>query len=281
MNVSETAGSPIRLVLIGAGGRMGTQIVRQLPQTSAVRLTGAVVSERSDALGRDAGVHAGISASGVLLSTALPPLLAQADVAVDFSTGTAAAANLAACVAAGVPLLIGTTGLPGSLEAPLAAAARRIALLVAPNTSVGVNVLLELVRRAAQALPRSYDIEVVEAHHRHKRDAPSGTALALGSAAAEGRGHTLAEQACFTRPQHGAERPDGQIGFAVVRGGDVVGEHQVLFLGDGERLSLGHSATDRAVFARGALVGARWLAGRSAGRYRMADILFEKSDSYV
>ncbi|MGH8142443.1 MAG: 4-hydroxy-tetrahydrodipicolinate reductase [Steroidobacteraceae bacterium] len=280
MNGSAVAAAPIRLVLIGASGRMGTQILRRLPQTTGVRLAGAMVSERSAALGCDAGVQAGIGAAGVLLSAQLPPLLAKADVALDFSTATAAAANLAACVAAGVPLLIGTTGLPASLDAPLAAAARRIALLVAPNTSLGVNVLLELVRRAAQALPSSFDVEVLETHHRHKRDAPSGTALALGGAAAEGRGRALAEYACFTRPPPGAQRPDGQIGFTVVRGGDVVGEHQVLFLGDGERLSLGHSATDRAVFAHGALVAAQWLARRGPGHYRMADVLSDKSVGY-
>ncbi|HEX4023724.1 MAG TPA: 4-hydroxy-tetrahydrodipicolinate reductase [Steroidobacteraceae bacterium] len=268
-----------RLVLIGASGRMGLQILQQLPEIPTLRLTGAVASERSGALGRDAGMLAGIGDSGVAICAALPPLLAQADVAVDFSTGTAAAANLAACAAAGVPLLIGTTGLPADLQAPLAAAARHIALLVAPNTSLGVNLLLELVRRAAQALPLSYDIEVLEAHHRHKRDAPSGTALALAGAAAEGRGQDLPERAGVAPTDRSGQRPQGQIGFAAVRGGDVVGEHQVLFLGDGERVSLGHAATDRGVFARGALLAARWLARQPPGRYRMADVLFSKSDT--
>jgi len=271
---AAAAAPATRLVLIGAGGRMGAQILRQLSQTPMLRLTGAVASQRSGALGCDAGVQAGIHETGVPLSATLPPLLGEADVAVDFSTAAAAAANLAACAAAGVPLLIGTTGLPQDLQAPLAAAARRIALLVAPNTSLGVNVLVELVRRVAQALPHSFDIEVLETHHRHKRDAPSGTALALAGAAAQGRGQSLAEQACFSRPQHGGERADGQIGFAVVRGGDVVGEHQVLFLGDGERVSLGHAVTDRAVFARGALLAARWLARQPPGQYRMVDVLF-------
>jgi len=206
-------------------------------------------------------------------SDALPPLLPEADVAVDFSTAAAAPANLAACAAAGVPLLIGTTGLSPDLQAPLAAAARRIALLVAPNTSLGVTVLMEAVRRIAQALPLSFDIEVIETHHRHKRDAPSGTALALAGAAAEGRGQSLAAHACFSRSQRGAQRADGQIGFAVIRGGDGVGEHRVLFLGDGERVSLSHEVTDRAVFARGALLAARWLARQPPGRYRMSDVL--------
>jgi 4-hydroxy-tetrahydrodipicolinate reductase len=271
--------NPIRLVLVGASGRMGVQILRLLPATPTIRLCGAVVSAHSAALGRDAGEHAGVGALGVTITAALPPLLQQADVAIDFSAGAAVAATLAACVAARVPLLIGTTGLSEALEAPLAQAAARIALLVAPNTSLGVTVLAQLVEQAARALPRRYDIEVLEAHHRGKRDAPSGTALALGGAAAQGRGHSLAEAACFERQARSGERPEGQIGFAVIRGGDVVGEHRVLFLGDGESLSLGHAATDRAVFARGALAGARWLAGQPAGRYRMADVLFSGSSS--
>jgi len=218
-------------------------------------------------------VHAGTRPSGVAISAALPPLLAQADLVIDFSTGTAATGNLAACVAARTPLLIGATGLPAELAAPLATAADAIALMVAPNTSPGVNLLLELVRRAAAALPPSYDVEIIDLHHRHKVDAPSGTALALGAAAAAGRGASLPEQACYARRGQIGERPEGQIGFATVRGGDVVGEHQVLFLGQGERISLGHCATDRSVFARGALMAGQWLARQPAGRYIMRDYL--------
>lgn len=260
------------MVLVGASGRMGTQLLRLLDQFPALRLVGAVASERSDALGKDAGLHAGAAARALPISAALPPLLQQADLVVDFSTPGAAAAHVAACVAARVPLLLGTSGLPAELLAPLAAAADVIPLLVAPNTSLGVTLLLELVRQAAQALPTDYDIEIVEAHHRHKVDAPSGTALALGEAAAAGRGQSLAEQAVYTRHGSPGPRHDGQIGYAVLRGGDVVGEHEVWFLGQGERLLLKHSATDRSVFARGALLAAQWLAGKPAGRYGMKDV---------
>jgi 4-hydroxy-tetrahydrodipicolinate reductase len=270
---APASAGPIHLVLMGASGRMGTQILRSLSEFPALCLAGAVASEHSASLGMDALVRAGLGASGIAITAALPPLLESANLVIDFSSGRAVAASLAACAAARVPLLIGTTGLPPELEGPLAVASRTIALMVAPNTSLGVNMLLELVRRAAAALPLDYDIEIVEAHHRSKRDAPSGTALALGTAVASARGESLAEQACFAHPREGASRRRGQIGFAVVRGGDVVGEHQVLFLGEGERLSLSHSASDRAIFARGALAAGEWLARQPPGRYGMADFL--------
>jgi 4-hydroxy-tetrahydrodipicolinate reductase len=268
--------SPIRTVIVGATGRMGTQMLRLLPNFPSLTLVGAVASERSAALGKDAAAHAGAAAAtgapAVSISAALPPLLAGADLVIDFSSAGAAAAHVAACAGARVALLLGTSGLPRELEAPLAAAAAVIPLLVASNTSLGVNLLLELVRQAAQALPRSYDIEIVEAHHRDKTDAPSGTALALGAAAAAGRGHSLEGEAAYARHGQNSSRRGGQIGFGVVRGGDVVGEHEVWFLGDGERLLLKHSATDRSVFARGALLAGQWLAARPAGRYGMRDV---------
>lgn len=278
-------GDAIGVVLAGAGGRMGTQIVRELSGMPALRLSGALVAEHSAALGADAGLHAGAAANGVHLSAALAPLLQERShgvpLVLDFSTGSAVASHLADCVAARVPLLIGATALPRTLEPALAAAARQIALLVAPNTSVGVNVLLELVRRAAQALPDSYDIEIVETHHRHKLDAPSGTALALGEAVAAGRGERLDERACYARHGHSEQRPSGQIGFASLRGGDVVGEHQVLYLGSGESLTLMHRVTDRAVFARGALLAGQWLVGQPPGRYTMSDFLSAEIKSYT
>jgi 4-hydroxy-tetrahydrodipicolinate reductase len=263
---------PIRTVLIGATGRMGANILRLLPQFPALQLCGATASGRSSALGEDAGARLGLPPSGVTISNALPPLLEGAGLAIDFSTAGAAATNLAACVAAGVPLLLGTTGLPAELTAPLARAAASIALLVAPNTSPGLNLLLDLVQTAARALPAGYDIEIVEAHHRHKTDAPSGTALALGAAAAEARGGTLESSAVYAR--HGAPRAraTGEVGIVSVRGGDVIGEHEVQFLGDGERLMLRHSVGDRSVFARGALRAGLWLARKKPGRYRMADV---------
>lgn len=273
--MSGAAGqAPIRTVLIGATGRMGLNILRLLPRFPALQLCGAVASEHSSAIGEDAAVRAGAPSCGVMLSAALPPLLRDAALAIDFSSARAAAANLAACVAARVPLLLGTTGLPRELQAPLAAAADSIALLVAPNTSPGLNLLLGLVRTAARALPPGYDIEIFEAHHRDKSDAPSGTALALGHAAAQGRGVLLDEQAIFARHTGSGARALGQIGFAAVRGGDVVGEHEVMFLGEGERLVLRHGVTDRAVFARGALIAGQWLAHKAPGRYSMSDVFF-------
>jgi 4-hydroxy-tetrahydrodipicolinate reductase len=266
------AAGPIRTVIVGATGRMGTQLLRLLSLYPKLQLVGAIASEGSAVLGEDAGLHAGASACAVPISAALPPLLRQADLVMDFSIASAAAAHVAACAAARVALLLGTSGLPRELEAPLAAAADVIPLLVAPNTSLGVTLLLDLVRRAAQALPRGYDIEIVEAHHRGKADAPSGTALALGEAAALGRDQTLGDAAAYARHGHTGARPPGQIGFGVLRGGDVVGEHEVWFLGDGERLLLRHSATERSVFARGALLAGEWLARRPAGRYAMRDV---------
>lgn len=270
------AGTAIRTVIVGATGRMGRQLLRLLPDFPTLRLVGAIASERSAALGQDAAGLAGAgtraAGPGVAVTVALPPLLPQADLVIDFSSALAAAAHVAACAAARVPLLLGTSGLPRELDAPLAAAAEVIPLLVAANTSPGVNVLLELVRQAARALPPEYDIEIVEAHHRSKVDAPSGTALALGEAAAQGRGVTLEQQAVYARHGRTGERIEGQIGFGVVRGGDVVGEHEVWLLGDGERLLLKHSATDRSVFARGALLAGQWLHGKAAGRYSMRDV---------
>jgi len=273
--VSAAAGPrtrPIQTVLVGASGRMGRQILRLLPDFPAMQLYGAVASEHSERLGQDAAELSGLPACGVALSAALPPLLRRAELVIDFSAAGAAAAHLAACAAARVPLLLGTTGLAPELAAPLAAAADVMPLLVAANASPGVTLLLELVRQAARALPSGYDVEILETHHRHKLDAPSGTALALGAAAAEGRGVTLAQQAQYARHGHGAERAAEQIGFAVMRGGDVVGEHEVRFLGSGEQLVLRHVATDRAVFARGALLAGQWLAGQGPGRYSMSDV---------
>ncbi|HEX4052075.1 MAG TPA: 4-hydroxy-tetrahydrodipicolinate reductase [Steroidobacteraceae bacterium] len=283
-----------RAVLIGASGRMGRQIVRELAGSNPgiggasdaaatqapLRLVGAVASAASRALGADAGVHADTAPLGVRIApvTQLPQLLADADVALDFSRGASLAAHLTDCIAARVPLLIGTTGAAAGLEAQIDAAAHGIAVLIAPNTSLAVNVLLDLVRRAAQALPEQYDIEIVETHHRHKLDAPSGTALALGAAAVEGRaGPPLHERAVYGRSGHDNPRVAGQISFASLRGGDVVGEHQVRLLGPGESLELVHRATDRAVFARGAILAAAWLAGRSAGRYAMKDFLSDST----
>lgn len=263
----------MRVLIIGAAGRMGLAIVRAAADEAEARIAGAVTAPGSSHVGRDIGELAGAGTLGVRIVDELSKPLADCDVALDFSRASATAANLAACVAAGKPLLIGTTGLAPLLQQELERAARHIALLVAPNTSLGITVLLELVRTCARALPLAFDVEISEAHHRSKLDAPSGTALALGQAIAEARGRTLEEVAVAAR-RGGAPRGEGEIGFAVARAGDLVGEHSVMFAGTGEQLNLAHRATDRAVFARGALRAAAWLVGRAPGRYAMRDILF-------
>ena len=271
----------IRAAIIGVTGRMGRALVQAAAEGSDVRVTGAIASAASSALGRDAGELAGANSIGVRVTSDLASALAAADVAIDFSSGLATAANLAACRASRKALLIGTTGFAADLARELDAAAREIPLLVAPNTSIAVTLLIELVRNAARALPAAFDIEIIEAHHRMKRDAPSGTALALGEAAAAGRrgpGNPLTENEIHSaRTGSPQPRKAGEIGFAVIRGGDVVGEHSVLFAGDGERLTLSHTATDRAIFARGAVQAAVWLAGRPPGRYSMHDFIHYKS----
>jgi len=270
--------SGIRAAIVGVTGRMGGALVRAAAETPDIRVASAVASATSTALGRDAGELAGVGTIGVLVTQDIVAAVASADVVIDFSNRNATAGNLAACRAARKPMLIGTTGIAAELGADFDVAAREIPLLVAPNTSVGVTLLIELVRLAAQSLPPTFDIEVIEAHHRMKRDAPSGTALALGNAAAiarRGADHPVTPKE-IELPR-GEPRRAGDIGFAVVRGGDIVGEHTVLFAGTGERLSLSHSATDRAIFARGALRAAHWLATRPPGRYFMRDILEYKS----
>jgi 4-hydroxy-tetrahydrodipicolinate reductase len=263
-----------RAVIIGASGRMGQALVRAASELPTVRITAAVASPASRSLGRDAGVLAGMEPLGLAVTSDLAAALAAADVAIDFSQPQATRANIAACRAARKPLLIGTTGFtPEPTEVELAAAAGEIPLLVAPNTSLGAALLTELVRRAARALPTEFDIEIIEAHHRMKRDAPSGTALALARAAGEGRGTALAKAFPDASSRRTGPRLEGAIGFAVVRGGDIVGEHTVLFAGPGEEVRLSHRAGDRAIFARGALRAALWLRGQPPGRYDMSDIV--------
>ena len=247
---------------------MGRSLIALLAEFPELALHAAVVPAGSSLTGREVD-----GAPGLRYAPGLAAALPGAQLAIDFSSAGAALDHVGACAAAGVPLLLGTTGVGREIDAAAARAATRIPLLVASNTSVGVTLLADLVRRAAAALPAAFDIEIVEAHHRHKVDAPSGTALSLAEAAAAGRGHDLEGHAVYARKGAVGPRATGQIGFAVVRGGDVVGEHEVLFLGAGERLSLKHSAIDRSIFARGALHAGRWLAGQAPARYEMRDVL--------
>lgn len=264
-----------RIALIGVTGRMGQAVLRAAPLFPQVMITGAVASADSLALGRDAGELAGTGVSNLPVSSDLPRALEQADVAIDFSRAAAARANLAACRAAGKPLLLGTTGHEPGLEAALAATAREIALLVAPNTSVAVALLTQLVELSARTLPATFDIDIVELHHRTKRDAPSGTALALQAVAAAARGEITVPPAVAV-PSPGP-RPEGEVRVLSLRAGDAVGEHTALFCGPGEELRISHRASDRAIFARGALTAALWLASRTPGRYTMQDFIASKT----
>jgi 4-hydroxy-tetrahydrodipicolinate reductase len=261
----------IKAALIGATGRMGTAIAR-VAASRNVEIVTAVASAASKSAGMDLGEVSGGKPCGVRVTTDLEPSLAGVGVVIDFSRPELSLRALHICRAARVPILIGTTGHGTEFDARVTAAAREIAVLVAPNTSVGVALAQELVRLAARVLPVDFDIEITEAHHKHKLDAPSGTALALAKSAAQGRGVDPQAEVTSGRTGSGVRRA-GEIGISSVRAGDIVGTHTVLFGGSGERLTIGHEATDRSIFAAGAVQAAAWLAGQPAGRYAMADVL--------
>jgi 4-hydroxy-tetrahydrodipicolinate reductase len=251
---------------------MGTAIVRAAVAATSLDIVAAVASAGSQSAGRDAGEVAGAGTLGVRVLAELPPDLAGAQVAIDFSRPDLSLRAHNVCRAARVPNVIGTTGHDADFEARVAGASREIPVLVAPNTSIGVAVAQALVRIAASALPAEFDIEIVEAHHKNKVDAPSGTALALAGAAAAARGLDPHADTLTGRVGQGARR-GGEIGIASVRAGDIVGTHTVLFAGSGERLTVGHEATDRSIFAQGAIRAAVWLAAQKPGRYTMANVL--------
>jgi 4-hydroxy-tetrahydrodipicolinate reductase len=261
-------GEPIRLVLSGATGRMGQAIAALAADDGAFQLVGGIGRQEGDAA-CDIGcpvVHTAASAGEAIRA---------ADVVVDFSSPELLRELLQdqGDALAGHALVVGTTGLDGELLRLFRRAAERGPVLMAANFSVGVNLLLALAERAAAVLGPEYDVEIVEAHHRRKVDAPSGTALALGESVAQGRGVELAKVRVDGRSGRPGARPEGEVGFHSVRGGDVVGDHRVMFIGDRERVELVHVAQDRALFAEGALRAARWLAGRPAGEYTMRDVL--------
>ena len=241
--------SPLTIAMLGAGGRMGAAIVRVLAETPGARLTAATERAGSPRLGQDAGVAAGVAPSGVTIADTLPAAGAAA-VWIDFSSPDGTAATAAAAAQRGAALMVGTTGVADAGKRALAEAAQRVPVVFAPNTSVGVTALLSLVANAARLLGPGYDMEIVETHHRHKRDAPSGTALRLGQALAEATGRTLDRDGRFTRHGDVGPRTAAEIGIQTVRGGDVVGDHTVFFLGDGERIEITHRASSRDTFAR-------------------------------
>jgi 4-hydroxy-tetrahydrodipicolinate reductase len=262
----------LRIAVAGASGRMGQALVEAVLAAPDLALAAALDIPGSAAIGRDAGERLG-RASGVLVHSDVDTALAQADVLIDFTRPEGTMAHLEACARQKVAAVVGTTGLDAGQRARMAELAHAVPIVFAANMSVGVNVLLELVELAAQRLGPAFDIEVVEMHHRHKVDAPSGTALALGEAAARGAGVSLREAAVYAREGHTGERRAGSIGFATLRGGDVVGEHTVVFAGTGERVELTHKASSRQNFAAGALRAARYAGQRRrAGKAGLHDM---------
>ena len=265
---------PVRVALLGASGRMGRCLLCAIHESTDFELVGAQVSQGSPAVGTDASALAGVDRDfGVRVCAQYDVALEHADVVLDFSVAQATPFHIKACVERGLALVVGTTGLGAGTIEQIAQAAQQIPVLLAANTSLGVNVLLALIEQAARALPPEYDIEILDMHHRYKVDAPSGTALALGAAAAAGRGRSLSELSDGIRGAQTGARAPGSIGFAVVRSGDVAGEHTVYLSGPGERLELTHRAHDRMTFAYGALRAGAWLRTRAAGQYAMADVL--------
>lgn len=262
----------LKVVIAGATGRMGHALIEGVLSDADLELYGALDRDGSPQLCRDAGEQFG-KLTHVTLSTDVDAVLQGADVLIDFTRPEASIQYLAACRRHNVKHVIGTTGFSEAEKKAIATAAEEIAVVFAPNMSVGVTLLINLVEQAARVLNEGYDIEVVEMHHRHKVDAPSGTALRLGEAAAHGLGQQLKDCAIYAREGVTGEREAGKIGFATLRGGDVVGDHTVVLAGIGERVELTHKASSRATFAQGALRAAKFLGGRTKGLFDMRDVL--------
>jgi 4-hydroxy-tetrahydrodipicolinate reductase len=263
----------LRIIVSGAAGRMGRMVVRAIDEADGARLAGALEREDSPWLGHDPGALAGCRASGLAIVADPLPLMPGADSIIDFSSPAASVELAALAAQARIAHVIGTTGLGETELDRIDAAARHAPIVCSGNMSLGVNVLAALARRAAAALGEDFDVEIIEMHHRMKVDAPSGTALLFGEAAAAGRGVSLKNHTAPVREGMMGARRRGDIGFASLRGGTVVGDHSVIFAGEGERIVLSHCAEDRALFARGALKAARWAHGRKPGLYSMADVL--------
>lgn len=263
----------MRIGVLGCAGRMGRTNLREVLGSKGVVLSGGVERAGHAAASEDLGMLAGLDPIGRHAGSDAAALIAASDAVIEFSTPEATLAHARLCAEHGCAHVIGTTGLEAEQEQELRALAARIPVVWAANMSLGVNLLLGLVRQVAGILDEAYDIEIVELHHRHKVDAPSGTALALGRAAAAGRDIDPAEAWVRARDGITGPRTTGSIGFAVLRGGDAVGDHTVMFAGEGERIELTHKASDRRIYARGAVRAARWAVGKPAGLYGMADVL--------
>ncbi len=261
-----------RVCVAGASGRMGRMLVQAVHDSGDCRLSGALDQPASPSLGQDAAAFAG-HASGVRITADLSAGLSGSQCLIDFTRPEGTMAHLRECVKQGVNLVIGTTGFSDEQKSEIARAAASIAIVMAPNMSVGVNVTLKLLEMAARAMATGYDIEIIEAHHRHKVDAPSGTALKMGEVIAGALGRDLKECAVYAREGVTGERDPSSIGFATIRGGDIVGDHTVLFAGIGERIEITHKSSSRATYAQGSLRAVRFLAGKSSGLYDMFDVL--------
>jgi len=262
----------LKLAIAGSAGRMGRALIEAVLRASDLKLAAALEQKGNPAVGKDAGELVG-APCGARITDAIVKAVAGCDTLIDFTRPEGAIAHLAACRKQGVKMVIGTTGFSEAQKKEIAGAARDIAIVMSPNFSVGVNVAFRLLEVAAGALGKGYDVEIVEAHHRHKVDAPSGTALRMGEVVAQALGRDLKKHAVYGREGVTGERKDETIGFATVRGGDTVGDHSVMFIGTGERLEIAHHASSRANFANGALRAARFLAGKNSGLFDMADVL--------
>ena len=262
----------ISIAIAGASGRMGQMLVEAVRAADDCVLGGALDIAASPAIGLDAGAFAG-QTTGVLITADIAQGLKNTRVLIDFTRPEGTMAHLALCRANGVAIVIGTTGFTDSQKAEIAEAAKHIPIMMAPNMSVGVNVTLKLLEMAAKALATGYDIEIIEAHHRHKVDAPSGTALKMGEVIAEALGRDLKDCAVYAREGVTVERDPSSIGFATIRGGDIVGDHTVLFAGTGERIEITHKSSSRSTYAQGSLRAARFLTGQKSGLFDMFDVL--------
>ncbi|HET6388826.1 4-hydroxy-tetrahydrodipicolinate reductase [Hyphomicrobium sp.] len=263
----------MKIAVMGAAGRMGRELIRAIAAEPGCSVSGALETPGSSLLGKDAGELAGIEPLGVAVSSDAAAVIAAADAIVDFTIPKASIEFARLASTSATAAIIGTTGFDAEGNAAIAEAAKLTPIVKAGNMSLGLNLLQAITRQVAAALGNDYDIEIVEMHHRMKVDAPSGTALMLGEAAAQGRNIALAEHSVRVRDGHTGPRRVGDIGFATVRGGSVVGDHTVIFAGDGERIELTHRAADRGIFARGAVKAALWAKGRSPGLYAMTDVL--------
>ena len=263
----------LRIGILGAGGRMGRALIQATVEESQAKLAAAIDRAGGASVGVDAGVLAGVDAQGVVVGDALAAVLSELDVVIDFTAPEATLAHAAACKEAGVAMVIGTTGLNEAQLAALRAAAEQTAIVFAPNMSVGVNLVFKLLDIASRVLGDSVDIEIIEAHHRHKVDAPSGTALRMGEVIADALGRDLKQCAVYGREGQTGPRDRQTIGFETIRAGDIVGDHTALFAADGERVEITHKASSRMTFARGAVRAALWLRGKAPGLYDMQDVL--------